>query len=161
LRIDPYLLPAENLWPRPAGAAVAIHGSKREKRGNNVPQFWEWRIALNWIVVYATSVKTARVSSSKFAARSCGLRSLLRERLSSAKTRNPRFWLRSFAKQLGVDHSTLSQILRSKRRLSPRYLETAGGRLALSTRGSSAVRSEWQKKIRFGQDSRECPYLPL
>ena len=106
--------------------------AKREKRGGNLPQFWGWRIALNWIVVYATSVKTARVSSSKFAANSHDLRSLLRERLSSAKARNPRFSLRSFAKQLGVDHSTLSQILRSKRRLSPRNLETVGRRLGLS-----------------------------
>lgn len=46
--------------------------------------------------------------------------------------RNPRFSLRSFAKQLGIDHSTLSQVLRSRRRLSARALETVGKRVGLS-----------------------------
>jgi uncharacterized protein (TIGR02147 family) len=77
-------------------------------------------------------VKTARATSSKLPATSYDLRSLLRERLNSAKARNPRFSLRAFAKQLGIDHSTLSQILRSKRRLSPRNLEIVGKRLGIS-----------------------------
>jgi uncharacterized protein (TIGR02147 family) len=58
--------------------------------------------------------------------------SLLQERLRVAKQRNPKFSLRSFAQQLGIDHSTLSQVLRRKRRLSPGSLETIGKRLGLS-----------------------------
>jgi len=58
--------------------------------------------------------------------------SLLRERLRAAKSRNSRFSLRAYAKRLGVDHSTLSQVLRGRRGLSKRDLETAGKRLGLS-----------------------------
>ncbi len=58
--------------------------------------------------------------------------SLLRERLRAAKSRNPRFSLRAYAKRLGVDHSTLSQVLRGRRGLSKRDLEAVGKRMGLS-----------------------------
>jgi len=50
-------------------------------------------------------------------------------RLSS----NPQYSLRSFALQLGIDHSTLSQLLREKRALTPRMIKTLGARLGLRT----------------------------
>lgn len=59
-------------------------------------------------------------------------RSFLRERFRAAARRNPRFSLRSFARQLGVDHSTLSQILRNRRVLSPRTIEAIGRRIGLT-----------------------------
>lgn len=60
--------------------------------------------------------------------------SLLRERLHTTKLRNPRFSLRAFAKRLGVDHSTLSQVLRGRRALSAHDLAVVGKRMGLSER---------------------------
>ncbi|HEV7397116.1 MAG TPA: TIGR02147 family protein [Pyrinomonadaceae bacterium] len=59
-------------------------------------------------------------------------RIFLRERFQAALRRNPRFSLRSFARQLGVNHSTVSQILRNKRPVSARAVEEMGKRLRLS-----------------------------
>lgn len=77
-------------------------------------------------------MKTALTSETNTSAGTYDVPSLLRERLSAAMRRNPRFSLRSFAKQLGIDHSTLSQVLRSKRRLSTRALRAVGKRMGLS-----------------------------
>jgi uncharacterized protein (TIGR02147 family) len=60
--------------------------------------------------------------------------------------RNPRFSLRSFAKQLGIDHSTLSQILRGRRRLSARALEAVGKRMGLREEVLRAYREHSRKK---------------
>jgi transcriptional regulator with XRE-family HTH domain len=46
--------------------------------------------------------------------------------------RNPRYSLRAFARDLGSDHSTLSQILRGRRSLSPRMVRQFGSRLRLT-----------------------------
>ena len=59
-------------------------------------------------------------------------RALLQERFRAAVRRNSRFSLRSFALQLGINHSTLSQILRNKRPLSVRSIESMGRRLGLN-----------------------------
>jgi uncharacterized protein (TIGR02147 family) len=77
-------------------------------------------------------VKTALTAEPRTSAAAYDIPSLLRERLHAAMRRNPRFSLRSFAKQLGIDHSTLSQVLRSRRRLSARALEAVGKRVGLS-----------------------------
>jgi len=61
--------------------------------------------------------------------------------------RNPRFSLRSFAKQLGIDHSTLSQVLRSKRRLSPRALEAVGKCMGLGKETIQAYEQSLRKKL--------------
>jgi transcriptional regulator with XRE-family HTH domain len=45
--------------------------------------------------------------------------------------RNPRYSMRAFARRLGINHSTLSQLLRGKRQFSARTIKTLGGRLAL------------------------------
>jgi transcriptional regulator with XRE-family HTH domain len=45
---------------------------------------------------------------------------------------NRRYSLRSFARALGIDHSTLSQLLRGKRRVTPAILRTLGNRLSLA-----------------------------
>jgi transcriptional regulator with XRE-family HTH domain len=44
---------------------------------------------------------------------------------------NPRFSLRAFARQLRVDHSALSQLLRRRRRLTSRVVEELGAGLRL------------------------------
>jgi transcriptional regulator with XRE-family HTH domain len=70
----------------------------------------------------------------------------LRERLRAAKGRNSRFSPRSFAKQLGIDHSTLSQVLRNRRRLSARDLQAVGGRIGLSEAAIHAYSENYRKK---------------
>jgi hypothetical protein len=47
---------------------------------------------------------------------------------------NPRYSLRSSVRTLGTDHSTLSQILRGKRNLSPMMVRRFGKRLGISLR---------------------------
>jgi uncharacterized protein (TIGR02147 family) len=91
-------------------------------------------------------VKTALTADLRTSAAAYDIPSLLRERLRAAMRRNPRFSLRSFAKQLGIDHSTLSQVLRSRRRLSARALEAVGKRVGLS-----------QEAIRAYARSRKSP----
>jgi uncharacterized protein (TIGR02147 family) len=82
-------------------------------------------------------MKIALIAGRDASISPCDIPSLLRERLRAAKRRNQRFSLRAFAKQLGVDHSTLSQVLRNRRRLSARALETIGKHLGL---GDEAIR---------------------
>jgi transcriptional regulator with XRE-family HTH domain len=48
------------------------------------------------------------------------------------RARNRRYSLRSFARFLGMDHSTLSQILRGKRRLTTQTVRAIGPMLGLS-----------------------------
>jgi len=91
-------------------------------------------------------VKSALTSSSSGAAARYDLPSLLRERLRAAARRNPRFSLRSFAKQLGIDHSTLSQVLRNRRRLSARALGAVGKRLGLSEEAIRAYAESGKKR---------------
>lgn len=86
----------------------------------------------------------------------CDIPSLLRERLRVAQRRNSRFSLRSFAKQIGIDHSTLSQILRSKRGLSPRSLAAIGKRLGLNDEALKAHAKVSAKSRR----SRGRPTIP-
>jgi transcriptional regulator with XRE-family HTH domain len=47
-------------------------------------------------------------------------RTVLQTERERRRAVNPRYSLRSFARDLSVDHSTLSQILRGKRRLTGR-----------------------------------------
>jgi uncharacterized protein (TIGR02147 family) len=89
-------------------------------------------------------MKTARTFKLPAAATDIPL--LLRERLRAAVRRNPRFSLRSFGKQLGIDHSTLSQVLQGRRRLSARALEAVGKRMGLSQEALGAYAQSSRKK---------------
>ena len=51
---------------------------------------------------------------------------LLQGELARRRANNPRYSLRAFARQLGIDHSALSQILRRRRRLTTRVLRRLG-----------------------------------
>jgi transcriptional regulator with XRE-family HTH domain len=62
---------------------------------------------------------------------------LLREELERRRAGNPRYSLRAFARRLQVDHSTLSQLLRGRRRLSSRTMALLGARIGL---GAAAIR---------------------
>ncbi|MCM3869540.1 MAG: DUF4423 domain-containing protein [Pyrinomonadaceae bacterium] len=57
----------------------------------------------------------------------------LQAELARRCSTNPQYSLRSFALQLKIDHSTLSQILRGKRLLSDRVISKLGKRLALDS----------------------------
>ena len=58
-------------------------------------------------------------------------RLFLQSELARRCSRNPMYSLRSFAHQLGVDASTLSQWLRNKRPLTSRAIETLGEQLGV------------------------------
>ncbi len=60
------------------------------------------------------------------------LLTVLRAELERRRGANPRYSLRSFARDLHVDHSTLSQMLRGKRRLTGRNVRAFGRRLRLA-----------------------------
>ena len=47
------------------------------------------------------------------------------------RERNPHYSLRAFARDIGSDHASLSQILRNRRSLSPRMIRRLGSRLRL------------------------------
>jgi transcriptional regulator with XRE-family HTH domain len=58
-------------------------------------------------------------------------RQTLAKELGDRRRRNPGYSLRAFARDLGTDHSTLSQILRGRRGLSSRMISRFGGQLRL------------------------------
>ena len=57
---------------------------------------------------------------------------VLRTEFERRRSANPRYSLRSFARDLSIDHSTLSQILRGRRRLTVRSVRALGRRLRLA-----------------------------
>jgi transcriptional regulator with XRE-family HTH domain len=57
---------------------------------------------------------------------------LLHNEFERRRRSNRRYSLRSFARALGIDHSTLSQLLRGKRRVTPAIIRALGTRLSLA-----------------------------
>ena len=60
------------------------------------------------------------------------LRAALETEFEIRRKRNPRYSLRAFARRLGTNHGTLSQILASQRRLTPRSIRYLGSRIGLT-----------------------------
>lgn len=60
------------------------------------------------------------------------MRARLAAELHRRRERNYRYSLRAFARSLGTHHSTLSQILQGRRRLTPRSIRLFGTRLGLT-----------------------------
>ncbi len=58
-------------------------------------------------------------------------RVLLQSELDRRRAANPRYSLRAFARALAIDHATLSQMLRGKRRLTTRKVSAIGRKLRL------------------------------
>jgi transcriptional regulator with XRE-family HTH domain len=73
----------------------------------------------------------------------------LRFALDERRGRNRRYSLRAFAQMLGVDHSTLSQLMRGRRPLSARTIETLGRRLGLTMK---QVRVFVEHRVASGPD---------
>ena len=61
-------------------------------------------------------------------------REILQQELEQRKARNPRYSLRAFARVLHLDHASLSQILRGRRRLTPRTIRRLGAILRVPPR---------------------------
>jgi transcriptional regulator with XRE-family HTH domain len=59
------------------------------------------------------------------------LRHLLQRELDRCRSLNRRYSLRRFAGRLGIDHASLSQLLRGRRRPSERAIRSLGARLGL------------------------------
>jgi hypothetical protein len=57
----------------------------------------------------------------------------LKSEFAKRQMRNAHYSLRAFARDLGTDHSTLSQILRRRRALSRRMIQRFGARLQLAS----------------------------
>ena len=66
-------------------------------------------------------------------------RALLRAELAKRCARNPRYSLRAFARSLGIDHATLSQLLRGKRQITRAAILRLGRRLGLDEQALSTL----------------------
>src|SRR4051812_17731490 len=78
------------------------------------------------------------------------------DRFLRGRQRNPRWSLRAFAKQLGVSHSALSEILSGKRALSQKAAVRFAQRLELSPADTKLfLRAAWiaQLEARLPADS--------
>jgi len=73
----------------------------------------------------------AQLSTSPAAPPRRRFRDFLREEVARRCARNPRYSLRAFARALGVDHSTLSKLMRGRRALTARAIERLGAKLRL------------------------------
>lgn len=72
------------------------------------------------------------MATSGQAKSSSGFRHFLAGRFEAAQRQNPRYSLRAFARQLAIDHSTLSQLLRGRRPLTRKAVRRIGERLGLA-----------------------------
>ena len=75
------------------------------------------------------------------------IQSLLNEKMTEARLRNPSYSLRAFAKKAGLSPSALSEILKGKRKISPKLFVKISENLALSPEEINKVRSLFQQSI--------------
>ncbi len=73
----------------------------------------------------------SNIHSSSLASQPVSFRLTLQTELARRCAENPQYSLRAFAKYLGIDHSTLSQLLRGKRQFSEKTIRKFGVRLGL------------------------------
>jgi transcriptional regulator with XRE-family HTH domain len=59
-------------------------------------------------------------------------REILATELGRRRARNRRYSLRALARDLGIDHATLSQLMRGVRRITPRMIEALAAPLGLT-----------------------------
>lgn len=89
-----------------------------------------------------------------------GFRDFLYQELRRRQGANPRYSLRAFALHLGIDHSTLSQLLRARRTLTPEMLERLGARLGLERDAIATYVAHEARRISApGPQSREVRRL--
>ncbi len=78
-------------------------------------------------------VKTKRTNAVPSSTAPGTFRLHLQAELGRRCAGNPHYSLRAFAKYLAIDHATLSQLLRCKRRFSPATIEKLGRRLGIDS----------------------------
>jgi transcriptional regulator with XRE-family HTH domain len=78
-------------------------------------------------------------TASRPALTTLSLPAILQQELERRTAANPRYSLRALALQLGTDHSTLSQIIRGRRALTPDMVERLAGALGLSPLEAAAI----------------------
>jgi uncharacterized protein (TIGR02147 family) len=96
--------------------------------GKLLPHILPRVLVLLLIGFYSSAVKTNQLGR---VLRPVCFRYFLQAELARRCARNAQYSLRAFAKFLDVDHSTLSQIIRGKRRLTERTVRRCGVRLGL------------------------------
>lgn len=77
-------------------------------------------------------------------------REVLEAELRRRRERNPRYSLRAFARALALDHSSLSQILRGKRRLTGKVIRRLGAVLRMPAREIEGFCSEANDRALVG-----------
>lgn len=77
-------------------------------------------------------MKTSWSSYIRGSSRARGFRALVQTHFEGRRRRNPKYSLRAFARDLGLDHATLSQIIRGRRGLTNAAITRIGERLGLS-----------------------------
>jgi hypothetical protein len=95
------------------------------------------------------------------------LRDRLRDELEQRSTRNARYSLRAFARDLGVHHTSLTRLLDRRRRITPRFARLVAQRLRLTKAQIDAAcitnNAEWLARFiphsRFTADSRALAVL--
>jgi transcriptional regulator with XRE-family HTH domain len=87
-------------------------------------------------------------------------RQMIKTEFQRGQQTNPRYSLRSFARVLGTDHSTLSQILRGRRNLSPMMVRRFGKRLGInpSTVDDACLRQQADAIMRLARAPRFCTH---
>ena len=78
------------------------------------------------------------------------LRSVLQSEFVRRQQSNPRYSLRAFARSVGLDHSTVSQLMRGKRPITRKSVSSIGG--SLRWNGTSVLKVSGKSAVRF--DSR-------
>jgi hypothetical protein len=78
------------------------------------------------------------------------LRSVLQAEFTRRKESNPRYSLRAFARSVGLDHSTVSQLIRGKRPITRKSVRSIAG--SLRWNGSAVLKASGATAVRF--DSR-------
>ena len=78
------------------------------------------------------------------------LRALLTDEFARRTRRNPRYSLRSFAMSLGVHNSSLSRLIRQRKRLTPGTAHRLGVRLGLSKSQIAAAIAHEHSEIIVG-----------
>jgi hypothetical protein len=88
--------------------------------------------------------------ATKQTAAALRMRSILRGEFDRRRQANPRYSLRAFARSIGLDHSTVSQLIRAKRPISRKAVGSIGR--ALRWNGSAVLRTAGAPALGF--DSR-------
>ena len=102
-------------------------------------------------------MKIANLTARSTRTQPANFRVLLQTQLARRCSGNARYSLRAFAVDLGVDHSTLSQLLRNRRPLTERTIRLIGRRLRLS----DAVVEAFVAQERLASDESSTAFAQL